>query len=603
MTPDRALHRWDLAVWGLACLLLPLMACAVAGSPGPAAESASQATAFVGVNVMPMTGGLLRDQTVLVEGDRIATVGPRGKVALPAGARIVEGAGRYLLPGLADMHVHLEYFDAPAILGLFLANGVTTVRNMDGRPYILEWKRRVAAGELLGPSIHTAGPLLDGNPPRLPDNTVVRDAAEARAAVLAQADAGYDFIKVYTNLSPEAWRAVLAAARERGLPVAGHVPQRVDLAEVLAAGQTIEHLTDYGDWIEADDSPFRDRWHWSKLYLAMPVDGKKVDSAAGRIAQSGVWTVPTMVQAERALAPAETLSAWLAAPEMAYIPADGRAEWEGRVRRSVDRMDAEDWTLVERGAENRRRLAAALRAAGARLLVGTDTPNPFVVPDFSVHEELENFVAAGYTPEEALAAATREAARFLGELDEWGTVEAGKRADLVLLEANPLEAIGNTRRPVGVMVRGRWFPKDELQSMLASLLTARPASRRGEAVPPRDRESFFPQLAPATGERAFPEALVEGTLTLSDGCLRIVQGDAVDYLIIWPPHVRLEVSGGSVRVLDEERRTTAQVGGEVRLGGGEVQISAPILKELRHPLPDECPGPYWLASGILASQQ
>jgi hypothetical protein len=416
---------------------------------------------------MTGTGELLRDQTVLVRGDRIVAIGPRGEIPIPTGALILEAKDRYLVPGLTDMHVHLEYFDDPGVLKLFLAHGVTSVRNMDGRPYILEWRRRTAAGELLGPSIHTAGPLLDGDPPIRPDNTVVRNADEARAAVLTQADAGYDFIKVYINLSLEAYRAILAAARERGLPVAGHVPRRVDLQEALAAGQTIEHLTDYGDWIEADDSPFRDRWHWSKLYLAMPVDPRKMASAVDRIARSKVWTVPTMVQAERALAPPETLSAWLAAPEMAYIPPDGRELWEGRVRRITERMDAEDWARVKEGAENRRRLAATLRAAGARLLVGTDTPNPFVVPGFSVHEELVNFVEAGFTPEEALSAATREAALFFGELDEWGTVEAGKRADLMLLEANPLENIGNARRLAGVMVRGRWLPKDMLQAMLA----------------------------------------------------------------------------------------------------------------------------------------
>ncbi len=472
MTFKRTSRLWSFVAVGLSGLLLA--ACATARRSESGSEPPARIVAFVGVHVVPMTGDgdLLRNQTVLVRNDRIAAIGERGRIAVPAGARVVEGEGRYLLPGLADLHVHLEYFDEPGVLNLFLANGVTTVRNMDGRPYILEWRRRIAAGELLGPAIHTAGPLLDGDPPVRPDNTVVRDAAEARAAVLAQADAGYDFIKVYSNLSPEAYRAVLAAARERGLPVAGHVPRKVDLAESLAAGQTIEHLADYGDWIEADDSPFLNRWHWSKLYLAMPVDAKKLESAAERIARAGVWTVPTLVQPERELAPTETLSTWLAAPEMAFIPADGREMWEGRVRRIAARMDAEDWERMKQGAENRRRLAAALRSAGARLLVGTDTPNPFVVPGYSVHEELENFVEAGYTPEQALAAATREAARFFGELEAWGTVEKGKRADLLLLEANPLEDIGNARRLAGVMVRGRWLPKDELQGLLGGL-TAR----------------------------------------------------------------------------------------------------------------------------------
>lgn len=455
-------------------LLLPLVASCVSTGPGPgSAEAPSNTVAFVGVNVVPMTGadGVLPDRTVLVRGNRIVAVGPTSEIDIPAGALRIEGSGRYLMPGLADMHVHLEYFEEPEILGLFLANGVTTVRNMDGRPYLLEWKEQVAEGDLLGPTLYTAGPILDGDPPLRDDNTVVRDTAEARAAVVRQDSAGYDFIKVYTNLAPEAYRAVIATARERGLPVAGHVPRRVDLAEALSGQTAIEHLADYGEWVEAEDSPFRDRWHWSKGYLAMPLDSAKIATAAERIARAGVWTVPTLVQTERELAPTDTLRSWRAAPEMAFVPPEGLAQWEAQVEQSAGRMDAADWEIVARGSANRQRMTRALHEAGARLLVGTDTPNPFVVPGFSIHEELENFVQAGFTPAEALAAATREAARFLGDLEEWGTVETGKRADLLLLEANPLDDVRNTSRRAGVMVRGRWLPEAELQALLSGLVT------------------------------------------------------------------------------------------------------------------------------------
>jgi imidazolonepropionase-like amidohydrolase len=430
------------------------------------------------VNVVAMTADAendRQDQTVLVQDGRIKAIGARGSVAVPAGALEIDGAGKYLMPGLADMHVHLEYFEEPTVLQLFLANGVTTVRNMDGRPYILDWRARVEQGALLGPAIYTAGPLLDGDPPLRPDNTVVRTSADARATVLAQKRAGYDFIKVYTNLSAEAYRAILPTAREHDLPVAGHVPRTVTLEEALSGGQTsIEHLGDYDEAIEPDDSPFRRRFQWFKRFLGMPIDGTKVRQVGEAQARSKAWTVPTLVQAERELAPADLVRTWLEGPELTYIGSEGRAFWEERIRVSTARMDDEDWRRVELGKTNRSSVVRVLHESGVRLLAGTDTPNPFVVPGFSLHRELRLLEAAGLTPREALAAATHEAARFAGDLGTWGTVEPGKRADLLLVVGNPLEDVANAARLAGVVARGRWFPREALTRMLES---ARQAAR------------------------------------------------------------------------------------------------------------------------------
>lgn len=449
----------------LACAVLSA-SCAGRGSAPRAADAT---TAFVGVNVVTMVPGtsVQPNQTVLVRNGRVTAIGPQRDVDVPARAVRIDAAGKYLMPGLTDAHAHLEYSTDPALLGLFLAHGVTTVRNMDGRPYILEWKREVAAGRLRGPTIFTAGPILDGDPPVRDDNTRIRNATEAVAAVREQARSGYDFVKVYINLSTEAYQAVLAAAREAGLPVAGHVPRRVAVEDALRSGQrAIEHLADYRVLIEADDSPVKDRWDWSKLYLAMPIDPAKVERAAALIARSGVWTVPTLVQAHAALVPPDSLAARLAAPEMAYIPADARAFWAEQARGAAERMDEADWRTATRGRTNRLAFLAALHRAGANILVGTDTPNPFVIPGYSVHQELELFVAAGFTPEQALAAATREPARFFGESNEWGTVEAGKRADLLLLECSPLASVRCARELLGVMARGRWYSREELREML-----------------------------------------------------------------------------------------------------------------------------------------
>lgn len=425
--------------------------------------------AFIGATVVTMDeqGLVLRDQTVIVEGERISAIGPRDAVRVPRGARLIDATGRYLMPGLADMHVHLEHIEDPGILDLFVASGVTTVRNMDGRPYILEWKRRIEARELRGPRIISAGPLLDGDPPILPDNLVVPSKEEAASVVAAQKDAGYDLVKVYTNLSPDVYRSVVTSAAAHGLPVAGHVPRGIDLDEALAGLSSIEHVTTLGRWLESEDSPSYGRWNWTKLHLAMPLSLARVEEVSQRIAEASVAVVPTLVQADRGIASEETVSRWLESEELSVISEEGREFWRESVLRPVARMDTGDWKAVSLGAENRRAVVRELYESGVTILAGTDTPNPFVVPGASLHEELANLVSAGLPPVAALAAATRQAAAFLGEQDEWGTVEVGARADLLLLESDPLQAIDNTRHIVGVLLGGEWIPRaalDEVRS-------------------------------------------------------------------------------------------------------------------------------------------
>lgn len=450
-----------------AAALLAASACATTEEQ----RGGAPATAFVGVTVMPMAdpATVLRDQTVVVADGRIAALGPRASTRVPAGATRIDGAGRWLLPGLADMHVHLEYFEDPAVLQLFLGWGVTTVRNMDGRPYLLDWRARTASGALPGPAIVTAGPIIDGSPPLRDDNLSVADAAAATAAVTAQADAGYDFVKLYTNLSPEAYRAAAAAARTRRLPLTGHVPRRIDLAEAAAAQASIEHLADYGEAIDARPEGARPRWHWSHLWLGMPADEARMRTLAALLAQSGVRAVPTLAESERSLGTAAQLASWSALAEMASMPAAGMALWRERVTRSSARLDAEDWALVERGRRNRLALVAALRAGRVPILAGTDTPNAFLVPGASLHDELALLVAAGLSPGEALFAATREPARFLARAGATGTIARGSRADLLLLSADPLADIANTRRIAGVMAGGRWYGPPELQAMRCAI--------------------------------------------------------------------------------------------------------------------------------------
>lgn len=427
--------------------------------------------AFVDVNVVPMDGErILRRQTVIVRGGRIARVGAVGSVRVPAAAVRIEGRGRYLMPGLADMHVHLEYFDRETQLLLFLANGVTAVRSMDGRPNILSWRKRIADGTLTGPTIYTAGAILEGKPPLRDDNRVVETPAEAEAAVEEQKRAGYDFVKVYHTLSRESYEAVVAAAKKRGMGVAGHVPRSVGLRGALAAGQgSIEHLEGYADEIEADDSPLRNQRSWLKRYFAVKIDDDKIRGIVAATRQAGVWNVPTLVERQNSALRAEAAQVRLGRPEMRYLPPSTGEFWSRSNERVIRRMSPEDFDSVAEGERVRKRLVKFLHEGGGRLLLGTDTPNPFVLPGFSIHEELQNLVDSGLTPYQALKAGTRDAAEFMGASNEVGTVSAGKRADLILVEGDPLESIANTTRRVGVMARGRWYTAADLQRQLDSL--------------------------------------------------------------------------------------------------------------------------------------
>jgi hypothetical protein len=383
------------------------------------------------------------------------------------------------MPGLADMHVHLEHFDDPAYLQLFLINGITFVRSMDGRPFILDWKRRASSGTLPSPHIYTAGPVLDGDPPARSDNRALRDGNEARRAVEEQASEGYDFVKIYANLSTEPFYAVMAAARARRLPVAGHMPHAVPFQEVLTGGMaSIEHLGDFANTIQAGDPQLPGRADPARRRLALQVDSSRIAALATRLAHSGVWVVPTMVQADRAVAPPNVLQDWMSDPAVALIDRGIlQYYWLASVTRAGEGLDATGWSLVEQSRVNRIALVSAFRQAGVPALVGTDTPQPFVFPGAAIHEELANFVAAGFSPERALIAATRDAARFVGDERLWGTVERGKRAHLLLLDANPLQDIGATRRIAGVMVQGRWFAASRLQEMRIAVETLAAASR------------------------------------------------------------------------------------------------------------------------------
>lgn len=414
-----------------------------------------QTVAFVGVNVAPMDRErVLAGQTVVVKEGRIAALGPTDKTAVPKGALRVDGRGRYLLPGLADLHVHLQE-DEPdnrALFDLFLANGVTTILNLYGMPRHLELRERLRRGELLGPALYTSGPYISDAPSPAPT------AEEVERAVVEQKRAGYDFIKIHGDFSREAYRKLFEVARREKIRVIGHAPRNLGIEALLEERQhAVAHAEEY---LYA---------YFNKSALG---DDKasKVPAIAEATAKAGVWVIPNLTAYKGIWLQAKDIAPVLKRPEVQYVPPSIAADWQPEHNTYVRRFN--NPLSVQRFEQNYRlleKLVKGFRDAGVRMLAGTDTPIPSVVPGFSLHDELADLVAAGLTPYEALRTATAEAAEFLGASEQSGTVTVGKRADLMLLDGDPLKDIRNTTKRAGVMVGGRWLPETELRRMLDKL--------------------------------------------------------------------------------------------------------------------------------------
>jgi imidazolonepropionase-like amidohydrolase len=418
-------------------------------------------TAFVDVNVIPMDSERVLDhQTVVVHDGVISAIGPVSTTDIPDDARVIDGSGRFLMPGLADMHVHISNQDE---FLLFIANGVTTVRDMFGDADRLTWRARVERGDILGPTIYTSGPIIDGNPPWIEGSTVVQTAEEAEQVVAEEKAAGYDFVKVYDVLSADAYAAIVAAAAKHGMPVVGHVPDAVGLSGVLVAGQaSIEHLRGYGAALAADPKKVT---HGSEDWAM--AETSKMAGLAEATREAGVWNCPTLVVGQKWVQPEEQ-RVLLAQPVVRYIAPAVRDEWNPDSS-YLSSFPTEKLAAVQGSHKERLLMTRALHRAGARLLLGTDCGNPFVVAGFSVHEELANLVDAGLTPYEALLTGTRDAAEFVGATGEFGVVATGARADLILTDGNPLQDVGVVAAPAGVMVRGVWLTRDELAERLDRL--------------------------------------------------------------------------------------------------------------------------------------
>lgn len=423
-----------------------------------ATTTASAATTvFFNVNVLPMeTEQLVPAQTVIVTDGRIAVIDDVTKVPVPEHAVVVDGTDRFLMPGLAEMHAHVPVAgsaDLPQVLTLFAANGVTMIRGMLGDPSHLRLRERLAASELFGPRLVTSGPSLNGNS--------VSGPADGARQVREQHAAGYDFIKIHPGLSRAEFDAIAATANEIGIPFAGHVPVAVGVENALAAGiATIDHLDGYiAALLPRDRDVSGGYGGFFDVLLAGDVNAAGIDELARRTARAGAWNVPTESLIEHRLG--ELTAEELAnRPEMDFVPEATVQQWV-RIRQRQDQERGYSAELGASAIELRRRLLMALHAADAGLLLGSDAPQVFNVPGFSIHHELQSLVAAGLTPYQALRTGTIAVAEFLGS--NTGRVAVGLDADLVLLDANPFEDIGNTRRIHGVMLQGVWHPAAGLE--------------------------------------------------------------------------------------------------------------------------------------------
>ena len=413
-----------------------------------AQAAAAQVTAFEHVNVLPMDReAVLRDQTVVIRDGRIAAMGPAAQVQAPTGAVLVDGRNKYLMPGMAEMHGHIPPPTAPAglvddVLFLYVANGITTVRGMLGHEGQLELRRKASSGEILSPTLYLAGPSFSGNS--------IQSVEQAEQKVRQQKTEGWDLLKVHPGVKRDQYDAMARTAKEVKIPFAGHVPAEVGILHAMESGQqTIDHLDGYIEHLKGETR-------------AIPEE--ELTAIARRTREAGAWVVPTMVLWEILLGLHEPATVQ-GFPELKYMPADQVAQWSKALetRRAGAHFNTGQ---VRRIAENRKRLLLALHREGVKILFGTDSPQQFSVPGFSMHREAQFMVDAGMTPYEVLRSGTANVGEYYKDVDKLGLVAKGYRADLILLEANPLDELGNLARRTGVMVRGRWIPESEIQSKL-----------------------------------------------------------------------------------------------------------------------------------------
>ena len=441
-----------------------------------AADSSPAPLVIARVAVVDVAAGaVLPDQNVVVDGTRIAAVTPASGAKIPAGARVVDGAGKFLIPGLWDAHIHAFFGDwvpggREVTLPLLLAFGVTRARDMgsDLDP-ILRARADVAAGTLAGPRLYVSGPMLDGPKSPFPASIKVGSADEGRRAVAMLAGRGVDFIKIQSYVPHDAYVAIADECRKRRIPFEGHVPDTVLAADASNAGQaSFEHLIGVFEGSSTAEMALLSGPKGPGRFLET-YDGAKEAALIALLAKNGTWQCPTLFwERGQWLVDAIDISQ---DPDLRWVPVSWREKtWPTFTKDIIKSLDTDPLPVRQRFVAHELAIVARLQKAGVPFLAGTDTPAGVdVIPGPSLHHELERFVAAGFTPAQALQTATVNPARFVGKTADLGTIEKGKLADLVLLDANPLDDVRNTRRISAVVAEGKLLTRADLDRLLADV--------------------------------------------------------------------------------------------------------------------------------------
>lgn len=426
-------------------------------------------------------GSIAQDQTVVIEAGRISAVGPAESAKAPAGATSLDGRGKYLIPGLWDMHVHAAWEGMDTLFAsLFVANGVTGVRDMFGNMDIIKgWKENYNSAAPW-PRMVGAGHILDGPKPFWPGSASATTAEDARRLVDSLHKAGADFIKAYGGLPHDAYMAAVDEAAKVGTYVVGHVPDAVTVTEASEAGQrSVEHLNGVALECSAKSDSLRAQRAavsqdpagnmMAEIGRQIPrvlatQDSARLAQLCATLVKNHTWQVPTLVVL-RSIASLDD-STFISDPRVKYMPKEISSYWDPKNDFRFKSWTAENWANSKKMFRRNMEIVGKLYHAGVPFMAGTDVLNPYCFPGFSLHDELSLFVEAGLTPAEALRTATWNPAEFLGLTDSMGTVESGKRADLVLLDANPLVDIHNTQKINCVIRNGYLHDRAALHAML-----------------------------------------------------------------------------------------------------------------------------------------